>query len=151
MLAKLHARLFLIPLAFVVAVRPGVGASDFPKPLRDVAASAPTTPHTAVLAAGCFWGVEAVFEHLKGVTDVVSGFAGGSKGTAHYEIVSRGTTGHAESVKITYDPAQITYGRLLTIFFAVAHDPTQLNRQGPDEGTQYRSSIFVANEDERQV
>lgn len=135
----------------VVAARIGAGASDFPKPLKDVPASNANAPQTAVVAGGCFWGVEAVFERLAGVSDVVSGFAGGSKATAHYEIVSLGMTGHAEAVKITYDPSQITYGRLLTVFFAVAHDPTQLNRQGPDEGTQYRSSIFYADEDQRQV
>src|SRR5947208_5829113 len=151
MLAKLHARLFLISLAFVVAVRPGAGASDFPKPLRDVAASGPTTPHTAVLAGGCFWGVEAVFEHLKGVKDVVSGFAGGEKDTAHYEEVSTGRTGHAESVKITYDPSQITYGELLKVYFAIAHDPTELNYHEPDHGTQYRSAIFYANEEQKKI
>ena len=106
---------------------------------------------TAVLAGGCFWGVEAVFERLEGVSDVVSGFAGGKKSTAHYETVSTGTTGHAESVKITYDPSKISYGQLLKIFFAVAHNPTELNRQGPDEGPQYRSSIFYATPDEKAV
>jgi peptide-methionine (S)-S-oxide reductase len=120
-------------------------------PLKDVPAAGANTPQSAVLAGGCFWGVEAVFERLRGVTDVVSGFAGGSKTTAHYEIVSLGMTGHAEAVRITFDSSQITYGRLLTVFFAVAHDPTQLNRQGPDEGPQYRSSIFYANEDQRAV
>ncbi len=127
----------------------GAGASEFPKPVKDAAPA--TAPQSAVLAGGCFWGVEAVFERLKGVTDVVSGFAGGSKATAHYEVVSLGMTGHAESVRITYDPAQISYGQLLRIFFAVAHDPTQLNRQGPDEGTQYRSSIFYTDEEQKQV
>src|SRR5215510_1123418 len=125
------------------------GPSEFPKPVKDAAPA--TAPQSAVLAGGCFWGVEAVFERLKGVTDVVSGFAGGSKATAHYEVVSLGMTGHAESVRITYDPAQISYGQLLRVFFAVAHDPTQLNRQGPDEGTQYRSSIFYTDEEQKQV
>jgi len=125
------------------------GPTEFPKPAKDAAPA--TTPQSAVLAGGCFWGVEAVFERLKGVTDVVSGFAGGSKATAHYEVVSLGMTGHAEAVRITYDPAQISYGQLLRIFFAVAHDPTQLNRQGPDEGTQYRSSIFYTDEEQKQV
>ncbi len=106
---------------------------------------------TAVLAGGCFWGVEAVFERLKGVSNVVSGFAGGSKTTAHYEIVSTGMTGHAESVEITYDPSQISYGKLLQVFFSVAHDPTTLNRQGPDRGTQYRSAIFYANDEQKRV
>ena len=124
-------------------------ASDFPKPAKDVPASAPGTQQTAVLAGGCFWGVEAVFERLRGVSDVVSGFAGGSKATAHYEVVSLGMTGHAEAVRITYDPSQISFGQLLTVFFEVAHDPTELNRQGPDEGKQYRTSIFYANEAQR--
>jgi len=113
--------------------------------------SARGTHQTAVLAGGCFWGVEAVFEQLQGVSDVVSGFAGGSRMTAHYAVVSSGTTSHAESVQITYDPAVITYGQLLKVFFAVAHDPTELNRQGPDEGPQYRSSIFYGNADEKMV
>ncbi len=106
---------------------------------------------TAVLAGGCFWGVEGVFDHLKGVKNVVSGFAGGEKSTAHYDTVSSGSTGHAESVEITYDPAQITYGQLLKVYFAVAHDPTELNRQGPDSGTQYRSAIFYGNEEQKNV
>jgi peptide-methionine (S)-S-oxide reductase len=106
---------------------------------------------TAVLAGGCFWGVDAVFKHVKGVENVVSGYAGGSAATAHYEVVSAGGTGHAESVKITFDPAKISYSDLLRIFFSVAHDPTQLNRQGPDEGTQYRSVIFFANEDQKRI
>jgi peptide-methionine (S)-S-oxide reductase len=136
-------------LTFAVAVRVIAGAGEFPKPLKDTAPS--TATQTAVLAGGCFWGVEAVFERLKGVTDVVSGFAGGSKATAHYEVVSLGMTGHAEAVRVTFDAAQISYGQLLRMFFAVAHDPTQLNRQGPDEGTQYRSSIFYGDEEQRQV
>jgi peptide-methionine (S)-S-oxide reductase len=106
---------------------------------------------TAVLAGGCFWGVEAVFDHLKGVTDVVSGFSGGEKSTAHYETVSMGRTGHAESVKITYDPSRITYGELLKVYFAVAHDPTEVNRQGPDTGMQYRSAIFYADEEQKKI
>lgn len=106
---------------------------------------------TAVLAGGCFWGVDAVFKHVKGVSSVVSGYAGGNAGTAQYEVVSTGTTGHAESVKITYDASQISYGELLRIFFSVAHNPTELNRQGPDTGTQYRSAIFYANEGQKEV
>lgn len=100
----------------------------------------------AVFAGGCFWGMQAVFESLRGVKHVVAGFAGGSALTAHYEIVSTGTTGHAESVEVTYDPAQISYGRLLDVYFLVAHDPTELNRQGPDDGPQYRSEIFYTSE-----
>ncbi len=110
-------------------------------------------PHLekAVLAGGCFWGVEAVFEQLRGVTNVVSGFSGGNKLTAHYEVVSTGMTGHAESVEITYDPAQISYRQLLDVYFAVAHDPTQLDYQGPDHGSQYRSSIFYIGDEQKKV
>jgi peptide-methionine (S)-S-oxide reductase len=104
--------------------------------------SAAARTETAVLAGGCFWGMEAVFEHVKGVKDVVSGFAGGSAGDANYDAVSSERTGHAEAVRITYDPAQISYAQLLQVFFAVAHDPTQVNRQGPDSGPSYRSAIF---------
>ena len=106
---------------------------------------------TAVLAGGCFWGIEAVFEHVKGVSNVKSGYSGGSAGTAQYERVSTGKTGHAEAVQITFDPSQVSYGQLLKVFFAVAHDPTELNRQGPDTGTQYRSAIFYANEDQKRI
>ena len=137
--------------AFAVTTAVCVGASSFPDPAKDIHVSAPGTRQTAVLAGGCFWGVEAVFEQLQGVGDVVSGFAGGSRITANYEVVSSGITSHAESVQITYDPAVITYGQLLKVFFAVAHDPTQLNRQGPDSGTQYRSAIFPANESQSKV
>ena len=110
-----------------------------------------TGEQVAVFAGGCFWGVDAVFKHVRGVSRVVSGYAGGGAATAQYQIVSTGTTGHAESVQITYDPAQISYSRLLQIFFSVAHDPTELNRQGPDVGTQYRSAIFYANEAQKKV
>jgi len=106
---------------------------------------------TAVLAGGCFWGMESVFEHVRGVTNVVSGFSGGSKETAHYDDVSEGDTGHAESVEITYDPARISYATLLDVYFRVAHDPTELNQQGPDSGTQYRSAIFYANPDQKRI
>jgi peptide-methionine (S)-S-oxide reductase len=106
---------------------------------------------TAVFAGGCFWGVEAVFEHLKGVSEVVSGYSGGKATTASYETVSTGETEHAESVKITYDPSQISYDQLLKVFFQVAHDPTQLNRQDPDSGTQYRSVIFFANKEQQRA
>jgi peptide-methionine (S)-S-oxide reductase len=122
-----------------------------PVPLVDVRAAAPRTLQTAVFAGGCFWGVEAVYEHVKGVTEVVSGYAGGSKRTAEYETVSSGTTGHAEAVKITFDPAEVSYGTLLEVFFSVVHDPTQLNRQGPDVGPQYRSAIFYADEEQARV
>jgi len=126
-------------------------ASEFPAPSVDLPAASGKQKATAVFAGGCFWGVEAVFERLKGVSDAVAGYAGGSKITAHYEIVSSGMTSHAESVKVTYDPSQISYGKLLEVYFSVAHDPTQLNRQGPDSGTQYRSSIFYSTEEEKRV
>jgi len=105
----------------------------------------------AVLAGGCFWGVQGVFQHLGGVKRVLSGYAGGEKRTAHYEVVSRGDTGHAESVEIVFDPKEVSYGEILQVFFSVAHDPTQLNRQGPDSGTQYRSAIFFADEQQKKV
>jgi peptide-methionine (S)-S-oxide reductase len=126
-------------------------AQSFPDPAMDVPASADTGKQTAVLAGGCFWGIEGLFERVKGVKDAVSGFAGGEKNTAHYEMVSEGNTGHAESVKVTFDPKQVTYGQLLKIFFSVGHDPTELNRQGPDTGTQYRSAIFYENDDQKKV
>ena len=106
---------------------------------------------TVVLAGGCFWGIQAVFQHVKGVVSATSGYAGGPARSARYELVSTGRTGHAESVQVVYDPARITYGQLLKVFFAVAHDPTELNRQGPDHGTQYRSVIFYANEAQQRI
>lgn len=120
-------------------------AVSFPDPPTE-AMAAPTGTQTAVLAGGCFWGMEGVFEKLKGVEDVVSGYSGGTAATAHYDIVSTGTTGHAESVQITFDPSVISYGTLLKVYFSIAHDPTELNYQGPDHGTQYRSSIFYGND-----
>lgn len=124
-----------------------------PPPATDQAASAAATAtqEKAVIAGGCFWGVQAVFQHVKGVSNAVSGYAGGQAGTANYNAVGSGRTGHAEAVEITYDPRQISYGQLLQIYFSVAHDPTQLNRQGPDHGTQYRSAVFPANDSQRKV
>lgn len=124
-----------------------------PPPAADQAASeaATATQEKAVIAGGCFWGVQAVFQHVKGVSNAVSGYAGGQAGTANYNAVGSGRTGHAEAVEITYDPRQISYGQLLQIYFSVAHDPTQLNRQGPDHGTQYRSAVFPANDSQRKV
>ncbi|MBZ5608521.1 MAG: peptide-methionine (S)-S-oxide reductase MsrA [Acidobacteriia bacterium] len=142
--------LFRVQFAFAL----GAGlltAAEFPAPKIDMPAAATRQTATAVLAGGCFWGVEAVFDRLKGVSNVVSGFAGGSKITAHYEVVSTGLTGHAESVRISYDPSQISFGHLLEVFFSVAHDPTQLNRQGPDSGSQYRSAIFYATDEQKRV
>jgi peptide-methionine (S)-S-oxide reductase len=126
-------------------------ATLVPAPVVDMPAPATDESQTVVLAGGCFWGVQAVFQHTNGVTHVLSGYSGGTKETAQYQVVSSGRTGHAESVQITFDPRQISFGRILQIYFSVAHDPTQLNRQGPDEGTQYRSAIFFANPDQQRV
>ncbi|SRR6266404_935543 len=126
-------------------------ATEIPDPALDATLASAKGKQVAVLAGGCFWGVEAVFEHVKGVTSVKSGYSGGSANTAQYETVSTGQTGHAESVQIIYDPSRVTYGQLLKVFFGVAHDPTQLNRQGPDSGTQYRSAIFYSNEDQKRI
>ncbi len=144
--------LYAVP-AMVIAASVVMAATQtqFPDPAVDIPATEAHGQQTAVLAGGCFWGMEAVFEHLKGVTKVVSGFAGGEKSTAHYETVSTGTTGHAESVQITYDPSRITFGQLLKVYFAVAHDPTELNRQGPDRGTQYRSAVFYSSDEQKKV
>ena len=125
-------------------------ARVIPPPAADEAASGGAS-EVAVVAGGCFWGVQGVFQHVDGVTRAVSGYAGGEKATAHYEMTSSGQTGHAESVQITYDPRKISYGRILQVYFSVAHDPTELNRQGPDEGTQYRSAIFPQNEEQAKV
>ena len=125
-------------------------AAPAPAPVVDVAAKT-AAEDTAVFAGGCFWGVEAVFEHVKGVKSAVSGYAGGNVGDPSYEQVSSGDTGHAESVQVIYDPSQVSYGKLLQIFFSVAHDPTQLNRQGPDRGTQYRSEIFYNSAQQQQI
>lgn len=122
-----------------------------PEPAPDSPLLAAGGEQKVVLAGGCFWGVEAVFEHVKGVTDVKVGYSGGTAKTADYETVSTGRTGHAESVQITYDPSQVTYGQLLKVFFAVVHDPTELNRQGPDSGTQYRSAIFYSGEEQKRI
>ena len=134
------------------AVAPSLAAEDaviIPPPAVDAKPS--DAIQTVVLSGGCFWGVQGVFQHTAGVVNAVSGYAGGSKATAQYETVSTGTTGHAESVQVKYDPKKISYGKLLQIFFSVAHDPTQLNRQGPDSGTQYRSAIFTTTEEQKQV
>jgi peptide-methionine (S)-S-oxide reductase len=126
-------------------------AAAVPAPAVDAARATAPGQQTAVLSGGCFWGIQAVFQHVKGVLSATSGYSGGSSKTAEYETVSSGETGHAESVQIVYDPSKITYGELLRVFFSVAHDPTQLNRQGPDEGTQYRSSIFYGNDEQKRI
>ena len=124
-------------------------AVKLPPPAQDVTATAPT--ETAVFAGGCFWGVQAVFQHTRGVLNAVSGYAGGDKGSASYDTVSTGHTGHAESVQVTFDPRQVSYGQLLQVYFSVAHDPTTLNRQGPDSGPQYRSAVFYKDVQQKQV
>jgi peptide-methionine (S)-S-oxide reductase len=123
----------------------------FPPPAADAPLATAKSQQTAVLAGGCFWGIQAVFEHLKGVSSATSGYAGGYVKSPSYESVSMGVTGHAESVSITYDPSQISYGQILMIFFSVAHDPTQWNRQGPDTGSQYRSVIFYSNPEQKRI
>jgi peptide-methionine (S)-S-oxide reductase len=125
--------------------------SGLPDPVVDTPLAAKKGKATAVVAGGCFWGVQAVFQHVKGVKDAVSGYAGGTVKSPSYEQVSTGETGHAETVKITFDPAQVSYGQLLKIFFSVVHDPTQLNRQGPDTGTQYRSIIFYGDDEQKHI
>ncbi len=126
-------------------------AARFPDPPDGGNIGAVGAIETAVFAGGCFWGVDGVFKNVKGVSKVVSGYSGGSQATAQYEIVSTGTTGHAESVQITFDPKQVTFGQLLKVYFSVAHDPTELNRQGPDSGTQYRSAIFYTSDEQKRL
>ena len=143
-----------ITLAALTAVRGaprGAPTVKIPEPAVDEPLAKNAGQQKAVLAGGCFWGVQAVFEHVKGVTKVVSGYAGGQANTATYEQVSTETTGHAESVEITYDPSQISYGQLLKVYFSVAHDPTELNRQGPDQGPSYRSAIFFSTPDQERI
>jgi peptide-methionine (S)-S-oxide reductase len=151
-LSRVSAVLLPVTLAFVVACN----ASDrtavaIPNPAIDATLATAKSQQTAVFSGGCFWGIQAVFQHVKGVISATSGYSGGAANTAEYELVSNGDTGHAESVKIVYDPSQITYGQLLRVFFSVAHDPTQLNRQGPDTGSQYRSSIFYGNDEQKRI
>ncbi len=137
---------------FISFAAPMMAATaPLPAPQSDVVSANKPGPQTAVFAGGCFWGVEAVFRHVKGVSRAVSGYAGGATRNPSYEMVSSGSTGHAEAVSVTFDPAQVSYGQLLRVFFSVAHDPTQLNRQGPDVGTQYRSAIFYANDEQQRV
>jgi peptide-methionine (S)-S-oxide reductase len=141
----------LVPLWLAAAMAGCATPAMLPDPAVDMDRTAAKHKDTAVFAGGCFWGVEAVFEQLAGVDQVLAGFAGGDAISAHYEIVSTGLTHHAESVEIAYDPARITYGQLLKIFFAVAHDPTQKNRQGPDSGPQYRSAIFYKDAEQKRI
>ena len=152
-----HCPKRLVAAALLMALHAFVGSPAFaevvvlvPVPQADNA-KASGALQTAVLAGGCFWGIEGVYEHVRGVRKVLSGYAGGEKSTAHYDEVSSGRTGHAEAVEVTFDPQEISYGEILRIFFSVAHDPTQLNRQGPDSGTQYRSAIFYADDTQRDI
>jgi peptide-methionine (S)-S-oxide reductase len=137
----------LVISAPVLAAEPAVAIP----PAADDAPKAAGPMQTAVLSGGCFWGVQGVFEHLVGVRQVLSGYSGGAKSSASYEVVSGGNTGHAESVQITYDPAKVTYGQILRVYFSVAHNPTELNRQGPDVGTQYRSNIFYVDQTQKKI
>ncbi|MGB9173349.1 MAG: peptide-methionine (S)-S-oxide reductase MsrA [Bradyrhizobium sp.] len=135
-----------------IKIAPSLAAEDaaiIPPPAADVQSA--NSIQTVVLAGGCFWGVQGVFQHTAGVVNAVSGYSGGSKTTADYQMVSTGTTGHAESVEVKFDPKKISYGKILQIFFSVVHDPTQLNRQGPDSGTQYRSAIFTTSDEQKKV
>ncbi|MGI8853097.1 MAG: peptide-methionine (S)-S-oxide reductase MsrA [Methyloceanibacter sp.] len=141
--------LFFGVVWFAVSQSGAEEARVIPPPAIDEKSQA--KEEVAVIAGGCFWGVQGVFQHVKGVTNAVSGYAGGARKTAHYDMVGLGSTGHAEAVRITYDPRQISYGRLLQIYFSVAHDPTQLNRQGPDIGTQYRSAIFPEDVEQAKI
>jgi peptide-methionine (S)-S-oxide reductase len=141
----------LLPLAALLACHAASATVNIPSPAVDDPLVAAPAQQTAVLAGGCFWGIQAVFEHVKGVISATSGSSGGAANTAQYDMVSTGRTGHAESVQIIYDPSRVSYGQLLQVYFSVAHDPTQLNRQGPDEGTQYRSAIFYANDEQKRI
>ncbi len=146
---------FSVVLFVVLAGAMRLAARDravaLPTPAVDSSLASGQSQQTAVIAGGCFWGIQAVFQHVKGVVSATSGYAGGSAKNAEYELVSTGDTGHAESVKVVYDPSQITYGQLLKVFFSVAHDPTELNRQGPDTGTQYRSVIFYGTDEQKRI
>jgi len=151
-IGSLSVGLLVLPLAgaiWLATAKADESPRVLPAPIVDDHANA--SAETAALAGGCFWGMQGVFEHVKGVTKVISGYAGGTKDTAQYETVSSGATGHAESVQVTFDPRKISYGDILRVYFSVAHDPTQLNRQGPDGGTQYRSEIFFASPPQEKV
>jgi peptide-methionine (S)-S-oxide reductase len=154
-LATLTVAVALAVALFAALNGPGpsraIASATIPGPAIDEPAGSQGVSETAVLAGGCFWGVQGVYQHVKGVSSAVSGYAGGDASTAHYETVGTGTTGHAESVRITYDPNQVSFGQLLHIFFAVVQDPTELNRQGPDVGEQYRSAIFSQNDVQKMV
>ena len=145
------ALLLAAGLALGISQSGAESVRSIPPPVLDEPANAQATSEVAVVAGGCFWGVQGVFQHVEGVTSAVSGYAGGSADTAHYEMVGTNTTGHAESVRVTFDPRHISYGHILQIYFSVAHDPTELNRQGPDVGTQYRSAIFPTSPEQAHI
>jgi len=149
--SRISFLLLIITIAGAVACNARENAVVVPNPAMDSPMAKSKSEQTAVVAGGCFWGIQAVFQHVRGVINATSGYSGGAANTTEYEMVSTGDTGHAESVKITYDPSQITYGQLLRVFFSVAHDPTQLNRQGPDSGTQYRSVIFYNSDEQKRI
>jgi peptide-methionine (S)-S-oxide reductase len=151
MIKPKHRSWTLVPAALAFLSGFQAHAIEIPSPAVDIDLATAKGKQTAVLAGGCFWCTEAVFEQLAGVSKVISGFSGGDAGSAHYETVSAGRTNHAESIEITYDPSKITYGTLLRVFFSVAHDPTQLDRQGPDYGHQYRSAIFYKGPEQKRV
>ncbi|MDR3517401.1 MAG: peptide-methionine (S)-S-oxide reductase MsrA [Azospirillaceae bacterium] len=153
-LGRVALAVLILPAAAALMPRLAQSAEPavvVPAPVVDETAPGTATTETAVLAGGCFWGVQGVFQHVKGVERVLSGYSGGAKETAEYETVSMGTTGHAESVEIHFNPAVVSYGRILQIYFSVAHNPTELNFQGPDQGTQYRSAIFVRDDQQRRI
>jgi peptide-methionine (S)-S-oxide reductase len=141
----------LVPLSGIFPTASAEEAKVVPPAAHDEPLASAPGMETAVVAGGCFWGIQGVFQHVKGVTMAVSGYSGGDADTAHYQVVGTGMTGHAESVQITYDPSQISYGKLLQVFFSVALDPTQKDRQGPDVGTQYRSALFTANDTQAEI
>jgi peptide-methionine (S)-S-oxide reductase len=151
MFRSLSRSFAIFSLTLAVACSSSKAAVRVPDPAVDMPLAKTSGSATLVLAGGCFWGIQGVFQHVKGVTSVTSGYSGGAADTAQYEMVSTGSTGHAESVKIIYDPAKVSLGQLLKVFFSVAHDPTELNRQGPDDGTQYRSVIFYGDEEQKRI
>ncbi len=154
-MAKSFIARVLVAAALVVgglmAIRAQAKEATIPAPAEDMQLAPSHGEESVVFSGGCFWGVQAVFQHVKGVISATSGYSGGDAKTAEYEVVSSGRTGHAESVKVVYDPSQVTFGQLLHVFFSVAHDPTELNRQGPDEGSQYRSAVFYTTPNQLRI
>lgn len=148
---KIAAAIFALALGAAILGSAPARAAGFPDPAVDAQLAAAPGSQTTVFSGGCFWGIQAVFEHVKGVIKATAGYSGGAAETAHYEMVSTGATGHAELVEVVFDPSKITYGQLLKVFFSVAHNPTELNFQGPDEGTQYRSAIWVADAEQERI